>query len=86
MATSITKEGIQLVKQEVSEVTLVDAHDLSLNIEETTEKQLPSQASTTDITVGTSPAPLENVISGHSDNQDTLKESATGPGGTTPCN
>ena len=77
MATSITKEGIQLVKQEVSEVTLVDAHDLSLNIEETPDKQLPSQASTTDSTIGTSPAPLENVISGHSDNQDTLKESAT---------
>ena len=77
MATSITKEGIQLVKQEVSEVTLVDAHDLSLNIEETPDKQLPSQASTTDSTIGTSPAPLENVISGHSDKQDTLKESAT---------
>ena len=60
----------------MAEVTLVDAHDLSLSNEDTPEKQSQLDASTAHVTVGASPDTLENLISGHHDKQDTLKESS----------
>ena len=50
MATSITKEGFKLVKEEVPEVTLEDDNELSLNNEGSKEQPIP-QASSTDIKV-----------------------------------
>ena len=65
MATSITKEGIQLVKQEETEINLEDDQALPLINGEIIEQQGSSQESSTNVNVSTNASPLNTPMSGN---------------------